>query len=106
MRFDAGHTDISTAGTRVKLSVDGGINDNDRILWARFKADPGNSGIAYVGIGDVKGTATIHGFDLENNDDVGLELDFRKYNGSILASQVYFDVATNGDNVAWAIIFE
>jgi hypothetical protein len=87
----------------VQLSSDGGLNSTDRVLWARFKAVPGNSGIAYVGIADV---AATQGWPLENNDDIGLTLNFREFGGSITVGEIYFDVATNGDDVAWALILE
>lgn len=64
---------------------------------------PGNSGIAYVGIADV---AATQGWPLENNDDIGLTLNFREFDGSITAGDIYFDVATNGDDIAWALILE
>jgi len=103
MRVDIGSTNVSTAGTRVQLSSDAGINANDRVLWAHFKASPGNSGIAYVGISDVSAT---HGWALENNDDIGLTIDLGAFGGSIFASEIYFDVATNNDDVLWALVLE
>ena len=103
MRMDIGATNVSTAGTAVQLSSDGGINATDRVLWARFKAVPGNSGIAYVGISDVSAT---QGWPLENDDVVGLTIDFGSMGGSVSAGDIYFDVATNNDDVAWALIIE
>ena len=79
------------------------MHATDRVLWAQFKGVPGNSGIAYVGISDVSAT---QGWPLENDDTVGLALDFRAYGGSVAAGDIYFDVATNGDDVAWALILE
>ena len=98
MRFDAGQTDVPTAGTRVQF-----YNTNDKVLWARFKAKSTNAGLAYVGVSDVSAT---DGFALLSTDTVGLELDFRAKGGSILASTFYFDVATNGDDIQWALIIE
>lgn len=103
MRMDVGATNVSTAGTAVQLSSDGGINATDRVLWARFKGVPGNSGIAYVGIADVSAT---QGWPLENDDVVGLTIDFGSMGGSVSAGDIYFDVATNNDDVAWALIIE
>tara|TARA_R100001086_G_scaffold48776_2_gene21584 strand:- start:522 stop:833 length:312 start_codon:yes stop_codon:yes gene_type:complete len=103
MRMDVGATNVSTAGTAVQLSSDGGINATDRVLWARFKGVPGNSGIAYVGIADVSAT---QGWPLENDDVVGLTIDFGSMGGSVSAGDIYFDVATHNDDVAWALIIE
>lgn len=102
MRFDAVTVNVPTAGTRVALTT-AGLNSGDRILWARFKGRPNNTGTVYVGIVDVSAT---NGFSLENNDDVGLALDFRAYGGSIPASDVYVDAATNNDKVEVALILE
>ena len=99
--FDSGTTDVSSAGTRVALSADGGHNAVDRIYWARFRGDPGNSGTVYVGVGDVSAT---HGWSLENNDDVGLELPIPN-GASIPLGDINFDAATNGDDVEWAILY-
>ena len=100
--FDAGITDVATAGTRVALSTDGGLHASLRVVWARFRGRPGNTGIVYVGIGDV---ASTHGWSLENNDDPGLELPIPR-GGSIPLGDIYFDAATNGDDVEWAILYQ
>jgi len=101
MIFDSGTTDVATAGTRVALSADGGLNASMRILWAQFKGVPGNTGIVYVGIGDVSAT---HGWSLSNDDDVGLILNPGAYGGSISLGDINFDAATNGDDVEWALL--
>lgn len=102
MRFDAVTVTVTTAGTRVALTT-AGINATDKVLWARFKGRPNNTGTTYVGIDDVSAT---NGFSLENSDDVGLTLDLRGLGGRILASEVYCDAATNGDRVECALILE
>jgi hypothetical protein len=103
MRFDAVTVNVPTAATRVALHTGGGLNAVDRILWVRFKGRPNNTGTVYVGISDV--TAT-NGYSLENNDDVGLTLDFRAYGGSILASDVSMDAVNNNDKIECALILE
>ena len=103
MRLDIGNTDVPTAGTRVQLSSDGELNADDRVLWARFKGLPTNTGTVYVGIDDVSAT---HGWPLEKTDTVGLLLPFRDYQGAIKAGDIYFDAGTNGDDVNWALILE
>jgi hypothetical protein len=103
MRFDAGETAVASTGTAVALSATGGIDANDRIIWAQFKADPDNSNDAYVGVSDVSVT---HGFVLEASDSIGLALNPGKYGGTIPAGDIYFDVTTNGEKVSWAILFK
>lgn len=103
MRFDAVTIDVPTASTRVQLSSVTGIEAEDRILWLRARGDPGNTGTVYIGIADV---AATNGWSLENNDDIGLTIDFRTFDGSIPASDIWFDTATNGDDIECAIIFE
>lgn len=100
--FDAGHTDVASAGTRVALSADGGLHAEYRIVWAQFKGDPANSGIVSVGIGDVSAT---HGWELENSDDVGLILPIPQ-GGSIRLGDINFDAASSGDDVVWAILYQ
>ena len=103
MRLDIGNTDIPTAGTRVRLSSDGGLTVDDRVLWAQFRGLPANTGAVYVGIADVSAT---HGWPLEKTDTVGLILNFRILGGAVKAGDIYFDAAINGDDVAWALILE
>lgn len=100
--FDAGLTDVPTAGTRVALSADGGLHADYRVVWARFRGRPGNTGNTFVGIADV---ASTHGWTLENNDDTGLTLPIPD-GSSILLGDIYFDAATNGDDVEWAILYQ
>ena len=102
--FDAGITNVGTAGTAVALSTDGGHNDEDRIYWAQFKGKPGNTGTVYVGIADVSGTGTIHGFPLENDDNEGLKLDIPN-GGSVRLGDIFFDAENNNDKIAWAILY-
>ena len=48
MRFDAGTTDVPSAGTAVQLS-----NTADRVVWIRVSARTGISGAVYFGRSDV-----------------------------------------------------
>ena len=106
-RFDAGMTNVGTAGTAVQVN-----NSTDRVIWARFKARAGNSGSVYVGLSDV---AAANGWELitataERNTE-GLVLDFRGMGkqggpGSCLVSDFYVDAASSGDDVDWAFIYE
>lgn len=103
MRVDCFTVNVPTAGTEVQLHTGGGLNARDKILWARFKGRPNNTGTVYVGIADVSLT---NGFSLENNDDVGLTLDFRAYGGSVEAQDIWVDAATNADKIECALILE
>lgn len=103
MRVDCFTVNVPTAGTRVQLHTGGGLNGKDKILWARFKGRPNNTGTVYVGIADVSAT---NGFSLENNDDIGVTFPFRDYGGSVEAQDFYVDAATNADKVEVAIILQ
>jgi len=103
MRFDAGMTDVPTAGTAVALSSDAGLDAEERILWAQFKGKTGNTGTVFVGIADVSAT---HGWSLANDDDIGLTLNPGEHGGSIKLGDINFDAATNGDDVEWALLLK
>ena len=96
MILDAGTTTVSTAGTEQRIH-----NTNRRVLWLKAKALAANSGIAYLGVSDI--TAT-NGYELSAGNEI--EINFREVGGSVLASTIYVDVATNGDKVCWAVILE
>ena len=96
MIFDTGTTTVSTAGTEQKI-----YDTNSRLLVLKAKALAANSGIAYLGVSDV--TAT-NGYELSAGNEI--EVNFREAGGSVLASTIYVDVATNGDKVCWLVILE
>ena len=116
MKFDAGFTNISSAGTRVKWSSDGGLSASDRFVKAEFKAPIGNTGAIYIGIADVKGTATIHGFEISppvaGRPSVPFVLNPGDYQEpgqkipSMLVDSIQFDAANNGDKVSWAVMLK
>jgi hypothetical protein len=107
MRFDAGIVDVPGAGTREQVS-----NTPDRVLWIKFTALEANSGITYVGLLDVDSSpdssAERYGYPLEaaGGIDATLELDFAASGGSVPMSTFWVDAATNGDDVAYAVIYE
>ena len=98
MRFDGGFTDIPSAGTRVQIS-----NTRDKVVWIKFQAPAGNTGLTYVGRSDVSST---NGYVLgaAGGVDATLEIDFRPM--SEILSAFYVDAATSGDDVSWAVILE
>jgi hypothetical protein len=100
MQFDSDIVDVPSAGTAVQLS-----NTTNRVLWIKFTAPTANSGITYVGLSDVSAT---NGYPLgaAGGVDATLELNFEVSGGSVLMSTFYVDAATNGDDVAYAIIYE
>ncbi len=97
MTFVTGTTTVTTFGTRVQVR-----NTNDKVLSARFRAKPGNTGNAAVGDSAVSMT---NGWTLVNAAVAPYEqFNFREFQGSVLASVFYVDAATNGDKVEWAMI--
>jgi len=96
MRFDAGTTTVSTAGSEQQIG-----NLTNRVLWIKVKALAANSGIAYFGVSDITST---NGYELSAGNEV--EIDFATLGGTIPLSTFYVDVATNGDKVAWMIVTE
>lgn len=97
MRFDARTVTITTAGTRVQL-----LNILDRVLWIRFHARNGNTGVVYVG--DVA-VASNRGRELTPNATA--ELDFRITDlGSVPMNTFYADTATNGNIIDWEAMFD
>lgn len=103
MRVDCVTVNVPTAGSAVRLSTGGGLNNTDKVLWVRFRGRPANTGNVFVGIDDVSST---NGWTLENNDDTGLTLDFRSLKGSVQAGDFYVDAATNNDKVEAALILD
>ena len=96
MIIDIGTTTVSTAGTEQQIS-----NTNNRVLWIKVKALSANSGIAYLGVSDI---TAANGYELSAGNEI--EINFREIGGSVLASTIYVDVATNGDKVCWAVILD
>ena len=96
MRFDAGVSTVSTAGTQVQAN-----NVTNRVKYVRFKALAGNSGLAYVGVADVSAT---NGYELSAGQEHALN--FGEFGGSVPSSVFWVDVATNGDKIAWSMILE
>ena len=100
MKFDSDIVDIPSAGTAVRL-----LNTSNRVLWIKFTAPAANSGLTYVGDSAVSAT---NGYPLTaaGGVDATLELNFEAAGGSVLMSTFYVDAATNGDDVAYAVIYE
>ena len=96
MQFVAGTTNVAVAGTQAQVK-----NTQDRVLWARFRGRPANTGNAFVGI---TGVSVTNGWTLEKDDDNGVTLDFWAQGGSVFANVFYVDVANNNDKVEWAMI--
>ena len=94
MRFDAGTTDVPSAGTAVPLS-----NSVARVVWIRVSARTGISGALYFGRSDV---SSSNGFELSANDY--LEIDLRP--GSEAFSAFYADASTNGNDLDWVVLLE
>ena len=96
MKFDAGTTTVTTAGTEVQIS-----NTTNRVRKIQAKALAANSGITYFGVSDV--TAT-NGYELSAGNTI--TLDFADAGGTVPFSTFYVDAATNGDKVCWAVMLD
>ena len=96
MKFDAGTTTVSTAGTEVQIS-----NTANKVRYIKVRALAANSGISYLGVSDV--TAT-NGYELAAG--AVIELNFADAGGTVPFSTFYVDVATNGDKVCWVVILD
>jgi hypothetical protein len=92
-RFDAGTTDIPTAGTRVQIN-----NTTQKVLSLSVKGVPGNTGNVFFGVSDVSST---NGWTLQPNE--ALYLDFEP--GTEVMSNFYADVATSGDDIEWVVVY-
>jgi hypothetical protein len=103
LQFDSDIVDVPNAGTAVQLS-----NTTKLVLWIKFTAPAANSGLTYVGLSDVSATGTLKGYPLTaaGGVDATLELNFEANGGSVLMNTLYVDAATNGDDVAYAVIYQ
>jgi hypothetical protein len=96
MRVDSGVTNVSSAGTAVRV-----VNVTTRVKQVEFKALAGNSGLVYVGEDDVSAS---NGYELSAGNTK--TLNFGEFGGSVPANIFYVDAATNNDKVAWVMILE
>ena len=99
MRVDVGVATVSSAGTRVQLTLS--LAGANRGKYVKFKALAGNSGLAYVGIDDVSASV---GYELSAGNEI--DLNFGEFGGSVQASAFYVDAATNSDKVSWMMILD
>ena len=84
--------DVPSAGTRVQIST-----DPSPVLNITFKARKGNAGNVYLG--NVTVSATV-GFELAPGDSITLDPSQVVHRDTtVLLSDFYVDVATNGDDV-------
>tara|TARA_R100000656_G_scaffold122865_1_gene98838 strand:+ start:110 stop:403 length:294 start_codon:yes stop_codon:yes gene_type:complete len=96
MKYDAGTTNVPSAGTRVQLS-----NTTNRVRLINVKALAGNSGLVYFGVSDVSAS---NGYELSATNTI--EIDFADSGGTVAFSTFYVDAATNGDDVCWSVILD
>ena len=96
MIFDAGTTNVATAGTEVQIS-----NTTNRVRGIKVKALAGNSNKVYLGVSDV--TAS-NGYELSAGNE--LEINFGVQGGTVQFSTFYVDAATNNDKLAWSVILD
>ena len=96
MIYDAGTTNVATAGTEVRIS-----NTTNRVRWIKVKALAANSGITYLGVSDV--TAS-NGYELSAGNEI--EINLADVGGTVPFSTFYVDVASSGDKVCWVVILD
>jgi len=96
MRVDSGVTNVSSAGTAVRVA-----NVTSRVKQVEFKALAGNSGLVYVGEDDVSAS---NGYELSAGNTK--TLNFGEFGGSVPANIFDVDAATNNDKVAWVMILD
>ncbi len=96
MIYDAGTTNVATAGTEVQLS-----NTANRVRWIKVKALAGNSNKVYLGVSDV--TAS-NGYELSAGNEI--EISFADQGGTVAFSTFYVDAAANNDKVCWSVILD
>jgi hypothetical protein len=96
MIYDAGTTNVSTAGTEVRIS-----NTTNKVRWIKVKALAGNSNKVYLGVSDV--TAS-NGYELSAGNEI--EISFGEQGGTVPFSTFYVDAAANNDKVCWSVILD
>jgi len=96
MIFDAGTTNVATAGTEVQIS-----NTTNKVRWIKVKALAANSGKVYLGVSDV---TSSNGYELSAGNEI--EINFGEQGGTVPFSTFYVDVATNNDKIAWSVILD
>jgi len=96
MIYDAGTTNVASAGTRVQIS-----NTTNRVRWIQVKALAGNSGLVYLGVSDVSAS---NGYELAATNTI--EINFADSGGTIAFSSLYVDAASNNDKVCWSVILD
>ena len=94
MRYDAGSTDVPTAGIRVQIS-----NTADRVKAISVQGRFANLGLVYFGVSDVSAT---NGWSLRPGQTKSLSFG----EGSVLYSIFYVDAANNGDDLDWDVVLE
>jgi hypothetical protein len=92
MQFDAGTTDVPTAGTRVQLS-----NTAHRVKAIEVRGRPSNTGNTFFGTSDVSST---NGRTLQPGESVAVSFG----EGTVKFADFYVDAATNGDDVDWSVV--
>ena len=94
MRYDAGTTDIPTAGTAAQIS-----NTLDKVKAISVRCKPGNVGNIAFGVSDVTMT---NGWTLRPGESKAVHFG----EGSVLFSTFWVNAANNGDDAEWDVVLE
>ena len=92
MQFDAGTTDVATAGTQVRIS-----NTAHRVKAIEVRGRPGNTGNTFFGASDVSAAG---GWTLQPGESKALSFG----EGSVKFADFWVDAATDGDDVDWTVV--
>ena len=93
--FTAGTKTVSSAGTRVQVTT-----TPTPVRRVRFQAQPGNSGITYVGVSDVASSVAGIEFSAAGGSET---VDFTEGRPGDLA-EFYCDSASDGDKIHYMAV--
>lgn len=99
MRFDAGSTNLTSAGTaQVVIS-----SDSLLITFIAIKAKPGNTGDIYFGVSDVSST---NAWTLRPGEETSMDFDPAGQGTSLDQALLFFDGATTNDDIEWQVLYK
>jgi len=98
MRFDAGSTNLTLAGTAQIVN-----NVPEQVTFVKLRARAANVGNLYIGVSDVTST---NGWELEPRDVLLIDLDPDGKGSSLPANTFYFNGTTTNDDIDWVYSFK
>lgn len=98
MRFDAGSTNLTSAGTAQKI-----VDRDLQIVFIAIKAKPGNTNDLYFGRASVSAT---NGWTLKPGDETSLDFDPSGKGTSVSFQDLHFNGATTNDDIEWMVLYK